>query len=53
LDVLAVTVQFFSITRLKSCIGSLLFVFSSLNNPFKGIIAYEYIGHSGVIRIGS
>jgi hypothetical protein len=30
----------------------LFFVFSSLN-PFKGIVAFEYIGCSGVIRIGS
>jgi hypothetical protein len=30
----------------------LFFVVSSLN-PFKGIIAFEYVGHSGVIRIGS
>ena len=52
LDVLAATVQFFPITRLKSCIGSLFSFFSSLN-PFKGIIASEYIGYSGVIRIGS
>jgi len=52
LDVLAATVQFFPITRLKSCIGSLFSFFSSLN-PFKGISAFEYIGYSGVIRIGS
>lgn len=44
--------RLFPITRLKSCIGFLSFVFSSLN-PFKGIIASDYIGHSGVIRIGS
>jgi len=30
----------------------LSFVFSFLNT-FKGTIAFEYIGHSGVIRIGS
>jgi hypothetical protein len=30
----------------------LFFVFSSLS-PFKSIIAFEHIGHSGVIRIGS
>jgi hypothetical protein len=30
----------------------LFFVVSSLN-PFKGIIAFEYIGRSGVFRIGS
>ena len=52
LDALAATAQFFPITRLKSCICSLFSFFSSLN-PFKGIIASEYIGHSGVIRIGS
>jgi hypothetical protein len=59
-DVLAAMAQFFPITRLKSYICSfdfaqdkfLSFVFSSLN-PFKGTIAFEYIGHSGVIRIGS
>jgi len=44
--------RFFPIIRLKSYICSLFFAFSSLN-PFKGIIAFEYIGHSGVIRIGS
>jgi len=52
LDVLAATAQFFPITRLKFCIGSLFSFFSSLN-PFKGISAFEYIGYSGVIRIGS
>jgi len=52
LDVWAAMVRFFSITRLKFCIGFLSFVFSSLN-PFKGIIASDYIGNSGVIRIGS
>jgi len=46
------TVRFFSITRLKSCICFLFCVFSSLN-PFKGTIAFDYIGNSGVIRIGS
>ncbi len=45
-------VRFSPITRLKSCICSLPLVFSSLS-PFKGINASEYIGHSGVIRIGS
>ena len=40
------------IIRLKSCICFLFSVFSSLN-PFKGIVASDYIGHSGVIRIGS
>lgn len=49
-DALAATVQFSPITRLKSCIGSLLF--SSLN-PFKGISASEYIGNSAGIRICS
>jgi len=44
--------RFFPIIRLKSCIYFLFFVLSSLN-PFKGIIASDYIGHSGVIRIGS
>ena len=52
LDVWAVTAQFFPIIHLKSCIGFLFLVFSSLN-PFKGIIASDYIGYSGVIRIGS
>jgi len=52
LDALAATAQFFSITRLKFCICSLFSFFSSLN-PFKGISAFEYIGHSGLIRIGS
>ena len=42
----------FPIIRLKSCIYFLLSVFSSLN-PFKGIIASDYIGNSVVIRIGS
>jgi hypothetical protein len=49
-DALAATAQFSPITRLKSCIYSSSF--PSLK-PFKGIIASEYIGHSGVIRIGS
>jgi len=52
LDALATAAQFSPITRLKSCICFLFFVSSSLN-PFKGIIAFEYIGRSGVIRIGS
>jgi len=52
LDALVSMARFFPITRLKFCIGFLFFVFSSLN-PFKGIIASEYIGNSGVIRIGS
>jgi hypothetical protein len=42
----------FPIIRLKFYTDFLFFVFSSLN-PFKGIIASDYIGHSGVIRIGS
>jgi len=45
-------VRFFPIIGLKSCICFLFFFLSSLN-PFKGIIAFDYIGHSGVIRIGS
>ena len=52
LNVWVSVAQFFPITRLKSGICFLFFVFSSLN-PFKGIIASDYIGHSGVIRIGS
>jgi hypothetical protein len=44
--------RFFPITRLKFYTGFLMFVFSSLN-PFKGTIASDYIGYSGVIRIGS
>ena len=52
LGALAVMARFFPIIRLKSCIGFLFFVFSSLD-PFKGIIAFDYIGNSGVIRIGS
>ena len=46
------TAQFSPMICLKSCICSLFYVYSSLN-PFKGIVAFEYIGHSGVIRIGS
>jgi hypothetical protein len=42
----------FSIIRLKSGIDSLYSVLSSLN-PFKGTVACEYIGNSGVFRIGS
>jgi hypothetical protein len=42
----------FPIIGLKSCICSLFSIFSSLN-PFKGTIAFDYIGYSGVIRIGS
>lgn len=51
-DVLLSTARFFSIIRLKFCTDFLFFVFSSLN-PFKGIVAADYIGDSGVIRIGS
>jgi hypothetical protein len=49
---LAVMALFFPITRLKFYNGFLFYVFSSLN-PFKGTIAFDYIGNSGVIRIGS
>jgi hypothetical protein len=42
----------FPTIHLKSCICFLFSVFSSLN-PFKGTIAFEYIGRSGVIRIGT
>ena len=52
LDTLVSMARFFSITHLKFYIDFLFFVFSSLN-PFKGIVASDYIGHSGVIRIGS
>ena len=52
LDVLESAARSYSIIRLKYCIYFLFFVFSSLN-PFKGIIAFDYIGYSGVIRIGS
>jgi hypothetical protein len=51
-DVSVSMAQSFPIIRLKSCIYFLFSVFSSLN-PFKGTIAFEYIGYSGVIRIGS
>ena len=44
--------RFFPIIRLKPYICFLFFVVSSLD-PFKGIIAFEYVGHSGLIRIGS
>jgi len=46
------TARFFPIIRLESCICFLFFFFPSLN-PFKGTIAFDYIGYSGVIRIGS
>jgi len=51
-DVSVSTARFFPIIRLKFYIDSLFFVFSSLN-PFKGIVASDFIGYSGVIRIGS
>ncbi len=51
-DALILRARFFPIIRLKFYIDSLFFVFSSLN-PFKGIVASDYIGYSGVIRIGS
>jgi hypothetical protein len=51
-DVWAAVVRSFPIICLKSCICFLLSCFSFLN-PFKGIIAFEDIGNSGVIRIGS
>jgi hypothetical protein len=51
-DVLVSMARSFPIIRLKSCIYFLLSVFSFLN-PFKGIIAFDYIGYSWVIRIGS
>jgi len=49
---LAVTALFPPITGPKSYTCLLFFAFSSLN-PFKSILAFEYIGSSGVIRIGS
>jgi hypothetical protein len=52
LGALVSVARFFPIIRLKSCICLLFFVFSSLT-LFKGIIAFEHIGHSGVIRIGT
>ena len=51
-DVSATEARPFPITGLKSCIGSLSSFLSSMN-PFKGIIAFEGIGNSKVIRIGS
>ena len=50
-DALELTARSFPITHLKFYIGSLFCVFSSVN-PFEGIIAYEYIGNSGVISYG-
>ena len=44
--------RFCPIVRRISCICFLSSVLSSLN-PFRGTIASEYIGHQGVIRIGS
>jgi hypothetical protein len=52
LDALVSMAQSFPIIRLKSCIYFLFSFFSSLN-PFKGTIAFDYIGYSGVIGIGS
>jgi hypothetical protein len=51
-DVSVSMARSFPIICLKSCIYFLFSVFSSLN-PFKGIIAFDYIGYSGVIRIGT
>ena len=51
-DVSVSRARSFPIIRLKSCIGSLVSFFSSLN-PFKGFSAFDYIGYSRVIRIGS
>jgi hypothetical protein len=51
-DVLVSMARSFPILRLKSCSGSLVSFFPSLN-PFKGILAFDYIGYSRVIRIGS
>ena len=47
-DALAAVVRSFPIIRPRSCIYLLFFVSSSLN-PFKGTVAFEYIGNSGVI----
>ena len=52
LDALAEVVRSFAIIHPRYCICFLFFVFSFLN-PFKGTVAFEYIGNSGVIRIGS
>jgi hypothetical protein len=51
-DALAAAARFLPTILLKSCICSLFFVLSSLNF-FKGTIAFEYVGNSGVIWIGS
>ena len=51
-DVSVSMARSFPIIRLKSCIYFLFSFFSSLI-PFKGTIAFDYIGYSGVIRIGS
>ena len=51
-DALAAAARFLPTIRPKSCFCSLFFVLSSLN-PFKGTLAFEYVGNSGVIRIGS
>jgi hypothetical protein len=52
LDALAATARFLPTIRPKSCFCSLFSVLSSLN-PFKGTVAFEYVGNSRVIRIGS
>jgi hypothetical protein len=51
-DASAAVVRFSPIIRLIPCICFLFFVSPSLN-PFKGTVAFEYIGYSGIIRIGS
>lgn len=51
-DVSVSMARFFPIICLKFYTDFLFFVFSSLN-PFKGSIASDYIGNSGVIRISS
>ena len=51
-DALAAAARLLPTIRLKSCFCSLFFVLSSLN-PFKGTVAFEYVGNSGVIRIGT
>ena len=51
-DALAAMVRSFAIIRPRSCIYFLFLVCSSLN-PFKGTVAFQYIGNSGVIWIGS
>ena len=51
-DALAAAVRSFPIIYLRACICLLFFVSSSLN-PFKGTVAFEHIGNSRVIGIGS